>query len=213
MASFYANTATVLVIRHLKLVHLVLVVPQLGQNTRQLALVLRAHLGARNRLVHGRRPTHKHLDVPCLGLRQHRLEQLLGHKALVALPLRRGLVERVKGAEALRVRVFEVLELLLEQDVLLRDVAVDERHLGLVVGVVEDGAADLVHGRDAGAAGDERNVLVLVGRPGVLGQWALEVEALAGHHVVHMRGHGATLIFLDDQVHEAFLAYCHHLLS
>ena len=54
-------------------------------------------------------------------------------------------VEDVEGAEAVRVGVFEVLELAFQEDVGFGDVAEDEGHLGLVGRVLEDGARELVH--------------------------------------------------------------------
>lgn len=56
-----------------------------------------------------------------------------------------GLVDEIEGAEALRVGVFEVFELALEEDVFLGEVAEDEGDAGLVGGVFEDGARELVH--------------------------------------------------------------------
>ena len=111
----------------------------------------------------------------------------------------------MEGAEAARVGVLEVFELLLQEDVLLRQVAVHERDLCLVGRVVEDGADKLVHGRDAGAAGDEADVVVLVGGVGVFRDGAFHVEELAGDHVVQVRGHGTVRVAFDDEVKEAFL--------
>ena len=55
------------------------------------------------------------------------------------------MVEDVEGAEAVRVGVFEVLELGLEEDVGFAEVAEDEGHFCFVGGVFEDGADELVH--------------------------------------------------------------------
>ncbi len=55
------------------------------------------------------------------------------------------MVEDVEGAEAVRVGVFEVLELGFEEDVGFGEVAEDEGDGGLVEGVGEDGAGELVH--------------------------------------------------------------------
>lgn len=55
------------------------------------------------------------------------------------------MVEDVEGAEAVRVRVFEVLELVLQEDVGLGEVAEDEGDFCFVGGVFEDGADELVH--------------------------------------------------------------------
>ena len=129
----------------LKLVHLLLRIAQLLQHARQLPLVGGTVLGAADGLVQARRPAHKHLDVFLLRLRQHRLEQLLGDVALALHPALGRVVEDVKGAEAVRVGVFELLELGLEEDVGFAEVAEDEGHFGFVGGVLEDGADELVH--------------------------------------------------------------------
>jgi len=184
----------------LELEDLVLAVSQVLEGTIKLSLVARADLSARDGLVHCRWSTDEDLDVLLLRLRQYFLQEFLGDISLLeARRVLRRVVEHVEGAEALRVRVLEVVELALEQDVVLGDVAEDERHLGLVVGVVEDGARELVHRRDAGAAGEEGDVLVLVGVPCVLGDGALELDALAGLDVVQVRGHGAVGVFLDEE--------------
>jgi len=50
-------------------------------------------------------------------------------------------------------------------------------------------------------------MVVLVGGPGVFGQRALEVEALAGRQFVDMGGHGAVGVLLDEEIHVAFGVY------
>ncbi len=55
------------------------------------------------------------------------------------------MVEDVEGAEAVRVGVFEVLELGFEEDVGFGEVAEDEGDGCFVEGVGEDGAGELVH--------------------------------------------------------------------
>lgn len=56
-----------------------------------------------------------------------------------------GLVDGVESAEALRVGVFELVQLLLEQNVFFAHVSEDEGHFGLVGGVLEYGTEELVH--------------------------------------------------------------------
>jgi len=129
----------------LKFIHLLPSIPQILQHARQLPLILRALLHPRNRLIQPGRPTHKHLDILLLRLRQHRLQQLLGDMAAALRPAVRGLVEQVEGAEALRVGVFEVFEFALQQDVFFGQVAEDEGDFCFVGGVLEDGARELVH--------------------------------------------------------------------
>ena len=201
MSTSYNATLPLLFL--LELIHLLSSVAQLLQRAGQLALVLDADLGAGDGLHETRRAADKDLDVLLLGLGEHSLEELLADVAAVAGPGLRGLVQDVEGTEALRVRVLELGELLLEQDVLLGDVAEDEGDLGLVVGVAEDVAGDLVHGGDARAAGDEGDVVVLVLGHGVLGEGPLNVEALAGFHVVQVGAHGAVRVLLDKQIHIA----------
>lgn len=138
-----------------ELIDLLLLIPQLLQHARQLPLIRRTRLVPADGLVQARRATHEDLDVlPSFpfpfpfgaGLRQHRLQQLLGDAAPALRPaLGRGVVEDVEGAEAVRVRVFELLELGLEQDVGFGEVAEDEGDFCFVAGVFEDGADELVH--------------------------------------------------------------------
>lgn len=104
---------------------------------------------------------------------------------------------------ALGIRILQVLQLALQQDIILRDVAKDKSNLGLVIRVVEDLACELEHGSDAGTTSHKGNMGVLVLRQWVLGQWALEVKTLAGLHAVQMLGHRSTLVLLDQQVEES----------
>jgi len=120
--------------------------------------------------------------------------------------MRRRVVQHIERAEAPRVRILQLGQLILQQDVFLADVAKDKRDLGLVVGVVEDGPAELVHGRDARAAGDQRNMLVLVGLPRVLGDGTLYVQPLAGHHVVQVGRHRPVGVLLDQQIDVSLLS-------
>lgn len=188
----------------LELVDLVLGVTEFLEVTGNLALVGWTLLGTGDGLVHARGTADEKLDVGLLGVGEDSLEELLADEALGARPVRWGLVEEVEGAETLGVLLLEVLELALQEDVFLADVAENKRDLGLVVRVLEDGAAELVHGGDASTASNEGNLVVLVGGPGVLGDGALEVESLTGTHVVHVLGHGAVGVALDDEVDVSF---------
>lgn len=195
--SFYAFTTNV---QYLELEDLVLAVTQLGEVAAKLALVRGAVLVARDSLVQARRTAHEDLDVLLVGRRDDSLEELLGDEALALRPVLRGLVEDVKGAETVGELVLELLEFRLEQDIIGGDVAEDERDLGLVLGVLEDGAGELVHGSDTGTTGDQGDVVVLVGLPRVLGNGALHLKRLAGSHAVHVLGHDAARVLLDDEV-------------
>lgn len=180
----------------LELVDLILRIPQLLQDTRVLPLVLRALLLTTDRLVQPRRPAHKNLYILLLWLRQHRLEHILCNVALALLPPLWRIVEDVKRAEASRVRIFELVELLTEQNILFGNVAKDERNLCIVVGVVEDAPHYLVHGRDAGAAGNHGDVVVLVGLPFVFWEGAFDFERVARFEGVDVLGHGAVGVLL-----------------
>lgn len=92
---------------------------------------------------------------------------------------------------------------MLQKYILLLGVAEHERDFCPVVRVLEDGTAQLVHGRDARAAGDKRDVVVLVLGPGVFGEGAFHVEALARSHAVEVFGHGAVGVALDYEVEVA----------
>lgn len=215
---------------HLKLINLLLPIPQLPQHTPQLSLILWTLLHATNRLIHPRRPTHKNLHILHFRFGQDLLEEVIIDVPRSPLgPIIGGLVEHVESAETLGVGVFEVLEFVFEEDVGFGEVAVDEGDFGFVGGVGEDGAAELVHsvffwgvsilvvverggeGRGgivrgyACAAGDETDVVVLVGRPGVFGDGTFEFETLRWFHVVEVGRHGAVGVFLD---HEVDVASC-----
>ena len=185
----------------LKLVDLLLGVTQLGEISGEVALVRGALLVTSNRLVQTGRTAHKDLYVARLGTGENLLEQVLCDETLGTTgPVLRWVVEDVKGAEAVGVLVLKVLELTLEENVLFADVAEDESDLGLVFWVLENGTDKLVHGGDSGSSGDQANVIVLVGRPGVLGDRALKVEALTGVHVVELVRHGSVGVALDNEV-------------
>ena len=129
----------------LEFIDLIGTIPQILQHTRQLALLRRTLLIPANRLIQPGGPAHKDLDTLLLGLRQHRLEQLGRDVSLALRPALGRVIEDVKGAEAVGEGVFEVLELGFEEDVGFGEVAEDEGDFGLVRGVFEDGAGELVH--------------------------------------------------------------------
>lgn len=173
-------------INSLKFIHLLLVISKLLQNTSEFSLVLGANLTTTNSLIHPGGSTDKDLHILRLRLGENRLQQLLRDKAGSLRPVRRRLVKEVKHAETLRIRVFQLLKLALQQDVVLGDVAVDEGDLGLVVGRGEDLADQLVHGRDSCAARYHAEVVVLVGFPRVFGERTLEGQTLAYGHVMEV---------------------------
>lgn len=189
----------------LELVHLVLLVAKLLEGTSQLTLVLGADLVSGDGVHETGRATDKQLDVLVLGLRENSLEELLGDVAAVADPLLGRVVEDIESTETLWEGVLEVLKLLLQKDVLLGDVAKDKGDLGLIVGVVENSASELVHRSDASTTGNEGNVVVLVLLPGVLGQRTLDVETLAGNKVVEVCAHRTVGVLLNEQVDKTLL--------
>jgi hypothetical protein len=144
--------------------------------TFQLSLIFRARLATRDGLVHRRGSTDEDLDVLILRLWQYGLQQLFRDVSCLHRPiLLRWLVENVEGSKPLRVRVFEVLEFALQEDVFFFDVSENESDFGLVLGVLENCSDDLVHGSDAGAASNHSDVVMLVGGPGVLRDRTLEI--------------------------------------
>lgn len=189
----------------LELEDLVLAVAQLLQSTGQIALVRRANLGAADSLVQTRGPANKELDVVFLGLREHSLQQVLGDVALTASPALRRVVQDIEGPEALGIGVLEVLELLLQKNVILGDIAENQSHLSLVLGVLEDLASQLVHRGDTSAASNQADVVVLVSLPGVLGKRSLERHALVDIQAVEVLRHGPVRVRLDDELKEAGL--------
>lgn len=164
----------------LKLEDLVLLITKLLQDTCELTLVLGADLSTRNRLVHSGGTADEELDVLRLRLRKNSLQQFLRDVALTLSPVLRRVVKEMEDLESLGIGVLELTELLAEKNVVLVDVAVDERDLGLVLGVGEDLAGQLVHGGDTSTPSNQGNLLVLVSLPGVLGKGALEVKSVAG---------------------------------
>lgn len=164
----------------LKLEDLVLLVTKLLQDTCELTLVLGADLSTRDRLVHSGGTADEELDVLRLRLRKNSLQQFLRDVALTLRPALRGVVKEMEDLESLGIGVLELTELLAEKNVVLVDVAVDERDLGFVLGVGEDLAGQLVHGGDTSTASNQGNLLVLVSLPGILGKGTLEVKSVAG---------------------------------
>lgn len=187
----------------LELEDLVLVVTKILQDTTEFTLVLGADLTAGDSLVHGGRATDEELDVLLLGLGQDSLQQLFADEALATGPLRRGVAQDVEGTEALGVGVLQILKFLLQQDISFAVVAEDQSDLGLVLGVLEDLTGELVHRGDASTTGDQADVVVLVGLPGVLDNRSLERQALVDIHGVQVLGHGAAGVSLDDELEVA----------
>lgn len=118
-----------------------------------------------------------------------------------ASPSSRGLVENVVHAESL-VLLGERIEVLLEQNILGRDVGKDEIDLSLVAGgaAADDGADDLQHGRNTGTTSNHAKVTDHVGgiHEGALG--AANTNRLADGERGHVLGDVTGRIGLDEEV-------------
>lgn len=101
----------------------------------------------------------------------------------------------------------ESVEVLLEQNILGRDVGEDEVDLGLVASLAaaDDGTDDLQHGGDASAAGNHTEVANHVGGvdEGALG--ATHADSLANLERRHVLGDVTGRVGLDEKVEEAGL--------
>jgi len=184
----------------LKLVNLILAVTKILEHTLQLALILRTLFHPRNSFVHPWWPTDEDLDVFLFRTWNGILQQLLRHMSLPVRPALRRRVDSVECAKSLWVLILQLPKLFLEENVFFGQVTKDQGHLGLVGWILEDPACKLEHRCDASATCDQSNVVVLVCRPRILGNWTFEVEALAGRHAVHVFGHRAIWIAFDQQV-------------
>jgi len=125
----------------------------------------------------------------------------------ILAPLLRGLIQQIKCPHPIRILILQLLPLLLQQDIRLGDIPKHKRDFGLVVRVLENSTCELVHGRDACAAGQESDVVVLVGRPGVFGNRAFHVQGVAGLHVVQVLGHGTAGVLFHDEGHVPTLVW------
>lgn len=123
--------------------------------------------------------------------------------ACPVLPPLRRLIQHVEGLESGRVLLLNGVEFGFQQDVIFREVAEDEGHLSVVGGILKDGARELVHRGDARAAGDECDVRVFVGLPGVFGDGPFEGEGFAGGESVEVFGHGAVRVDFYEEVEVA----------
>lgn len=122
------------------------------------------------------------------------------------LPIGRGLVEDVVDAETL-ILSGECIEILLEEDVLGGDVGEDEVDLGDIAGLAaaDDGADDLEHGGDSGAAGNHAKVANHVGgvHEGALG--AANLDGLANAEASQVLADVSGGVGLDQEVEVAGL--------
>ena len=187
----------------LEFVHLIVSISQLFQIPCKLTLLRGTLLRTRDRLIQPRWATYEDLNVLLLRPGNDLLQQVLRNEAFTLLPPFRRIIEDVERSEAIWVIILQLLELLLEKDILLRDVTEHERDFRLVLRVLEDGPRELPHGCYACAAGDDGDVAVFVGRPGVFRDGAFDVEGVAGFQGVYVFGHRSVGVFFDDEVEEA----------
>lgn len=191
----------------LEFIHLIWSVSQLLQIPCEFSLLGGTLLRARNRLTQPGRPTHEDFDILLLRARNHLLQQVFRDKSFTLLPAVWWVVKDVECSEAIWVLVLQLIELLLEQNILLRDVAKNKRDLRLILRVLENSPCELPHGRYTCAAGNEGDVVVFVRRPGIFWDWAFDVEGVAGFEGVDVLGHGAVGVLFDDEVEEAAGVY------
>lgn len=153
--------------------NLILPIPQLLQHPRRTPLPHKSRL-------HRRRTAHKHFCI-LLPLRRNPdlLQQLLRHIPLSIRRICHWVAHRVHGLEPVGELLFKLLKFLLQEHILVRVDAKDERDGRLVLRVAENALRELVDRRDACAAGDEGDVVVAVGLPLVALYGEGEEELLA----------------------------------
>lgn len=139
-------------------------------------------------------------------VRETYVDHLRSDIADTASPALRGLIQNVVDADTL-VLLGEGVEVLLEENVLRGDVGKDEVDLGGVAGsaAADNGADDLEHRGDAGAAGNHAKVADHVGGvdKGALG--AADANGLADDERGHHLGDVTLGVRLDEQVKVAGL--------
>lgn len=106
----------------------------------------------------------------------------------------------------------EGVKVLLEEDIRGADVGKDEVDLGAVAGLAAagDGADNLEHGGDAGAASNHAKVADHVGGVDECALGAADADGLADHERGHHLGDVALRVRLDEQVEEARLVVARH---
>ena len=120
----------------------------------------------------------------------------------------------VRDVDAAGVLLLKRLELVAQEKVRVRVDAPHEADAGLVCGVLEDSARELVHGRNARAARNQRDVRVLVRRPLHFRNGAQESELVAWLQRVDVRALLAPRVVLDHQLDKSLLVCgrCQHVI-
>lgn len=181
-----------------------LVVAQLSQSSGQLTLVSGGGLRAGERLVQRGGTTNEDLGV-CRRRRQKLLQEIFSDKPGVSLPVIRGLVYEVVDLDLVLVLLGNLVEIRLQQDIVRSQRAVDQVHLGFVLGVFGNLVEQLEQGGDAGTTANQRDVLELVGLPLPLDYRALERNSVVGLQVGHVLGELALRVRLDYELNGALL--------
>ncbi len=129
---------------HEKHAHLVLGIPELLQYTPNRTLLVSGLLPSkRSDLWRG--PAYEHFYLLSQTSRRDvLLDNILVNEPLRASPSRRGLVKEVNGLESIGVRLAKRVEFFAHENVGLRDVGEEQCEFGLVGGVCEGVADDLV---------------------------------------------------------------------
>lgn len=137
-----------------------------------------------------------------------RLQKLSGNIPFRETRARSRIADRIHSPESIRELLLQFPQLRLKKHICIAIDAEDEGHLGLVLGILEDGVSQLVHGCDTSATGDESDLRVLVGRPFVSEQWAgFERECLAWNQGVKMVAHFAVRVALYEKIDMARLIW------
>ena len=137
-----------------------------------------------------------------------RLQQLSGNIPFWETRAHSRIADRIHSPESIWELPLQFPKLQLKEHIGVTIDAEDEGHLGLVLGILEYGVRQLVHGCDTSAAGDESDVRVLVGRPFVSEQWAgFERECLAWNQGVKMIAHFAVRVALYEKIDMARLIW------
>ena len=97
------------------------------------------------------------------------------------------------------------IDRLLQQNVVDRHIGEDERHLRLVLGILEDLINHLKHRSDPSAAGDHAYFGVLVGLVRQLEVRAFEVERVADLQGRNVLRHDTVRVRLDGELQVALL--------
>lgn len=160
-------------------------------------------LVTRDGVVKRRRTADKDVDVVGRRREEVLLKVVLGDETGLTLPVRTSLVNEEVELELLRVLALDFLKLLLKQNVVLRNVTVKERDLGLVGRVLRDSANQLEERSNTGTTTNEANFVVLVGSVRVLGNGTLEGNSVVDVQAKDVVTKLTSLVSLDEDSESA----------